>query len=226
MTGVIEMNFQTFIQQNKESFAPMFNPALTRDNTIDMDFSSSSDIYEGLGEFEMDAAILRKLRDAGALAGVGGYLEDRSVYEDTELFDGDAERCIHIGVDVFMPDGVSVYAPLDGEVHSFANRKMIGDYGPVIILRHRLNDYLFHTLYGHLSEASLDGLANGKVIARGDKIAEIGPRQFNGNWSPHLHFQLIEDMQEYQGDYPGVVREAELDYFKENCPDPFPLLVG
>jgi hypothetical protein len=33
-------------------------------------------------------------------------------------------------------------------------------------------------------------------------------------------------MQEYQGDYPGVVREADLDYFKENCPDPFPLLVG
>ena len=23
-----------------------------------------------------------------------------------------------------------------------------------------------------------------------------------------------------------MVREAELDYFKENCPDPFPLLVG
>ena len=91
---------------------------------------------------------------------------------------------------------------------------------------HRLNDYVFHTLYGHLSEASLDGLAIGKVIARGDKIAEIGPRQFNGNWPPHLRFQLIEDMQEYQGDYPGVVREAELDYFKENCPDPFPLLVG
>ena len=226
MTGVCEMNIRTFIEQNIESFAPLFNPALTRDNTIYMDLSSSNDAFEGLGEFEMDAAILRKLRDAGVLAGVGGYLENRSVYEETELFDGDAERCIHIGVDVFIREGVSVYAPLDGEVHSFANRKVVGDYGPVIILRHRLNDFVFHTLYGHLSEASLDGLADGKIIARGEKIAEIGPRQFNGNWPPHLHFQLIQDMQEYRGDYPGVVRPAELDFFKANCPDPFPLLVG
>ncbi len=219
------MNFQTFIQQNKGSFAPLFNPALTRDNTIDMDFSSANIEFDGLGEFEMDAAILHKLRDAGLVAGVGGYLENRSVYGDTDLFAGDTERCIHIGVDVFVPEGISVYAPLDGEVHSFANRKVAGDYGPVIILRHRLNDFVFHTLYGHLSEASLNGLAAGKVIARGEKFAEIGPRHINGNWPPHLHFQLIQDMQEYQGDYPGVVRPAELDFFKENCPDPFPLLV-
>jgi len=219
------MNFQTFIQQNKGSFAPLFNPALTRDNTIYMDFSSANSEFVGLGEFEMDAAILHKLRDAGLVAGVGGYLENRSVYGDTDLFAGDTERCIHIGVDVFVPEGISVYAPLDGEVHSFANRKVAGDYGPVIILRHRLNDFVFHTLYGHLSEASLNGLAAGKVIARGEKFAEIGPRQINGNWPPHLHFQLIQDMQEYQGDYPGVVRPAELDFFKENCPDPFPLLV-
>jgi len=220
------MNFETIIQQNRGSFAPIFNPALTRDNTIEMDFSSSSAVYDGLGEFEKDAAILRRLRDAGVLAGVGGYLENRAMYEETELFDGDAERCIHIGVDVFMPDGVSVYAPLDAEVHSFANRKIIGDYGPVIILRHRLDDFVFHTLYGHLSVDSLDGLTDGKVIAGGDKIAEIGPRQFNGNWPPHLHFQLILDMQKYRGDYPGVVRPAELDFYKENCPDPSPLLVG
>ena len=219
------MNLETFIQQYRDSFAPVFNPVLTRDNTVYMDFSSLNAVYEGLGEFEMDAAILRKLRDAGALAGVGGYLENRSVYEETELFDDDAERCIHIGVDVFMPDGVSVYAPLDAEVHSFANRKMIGDYGPVIILQHRVDEFVFHTLYGHLSEDSLHGLTDGRVIARGEKIAEIGPRQINGNWPPHLHFQLIQDMQEYRGDYPGVARPTELEYFKENCPDPSPLLV-
>ena len=59
------MNFPTFIQQNKGSFAPLFNPALTRDNTIYMDFSSANIEFTGLGEFEMDAAILHKLRDAG-----------------------------------------------------------------------------------------------------------------------------------------------------------------
>lgn len=220
------MTFEDFIEQNRTAFAPMFEPVLTAQNTIYMELSTSSNDFEGLGEFEMDAAILHKLRDTGALAGVGGYLENRSVYEDTELFDGDTERSIHIGVDIFMREGTAIYAPLDGEVHSFANRKVEGDYGPVIILRHRLHDFEFHTLYGHLSETSLEGLIDGKTISQGEQFAEIGPRLTNGNWTPHLHFQLIQDLQDYRGDYPGVVRSEDLEFFKLNCPDPNALIVS
>ena len=178
-----------------------------------------------MGEDELDQAILQKLAAAGAIAGVGGYLENRSVYRDTELFQGDEERCIHVGVDVFMPARTTLYAPFDGEVQSFANRQLSGDYGPVIILRHRLDDFEFHSLYGHLSEDSLDGLSAGKIFAAGEKLADIGPRPFNGNWPPHLHFQLIRDMQNNRGDYPGVVRPADLDFYQQNCPDPSALLV-
>ena len=84
----------------------------------------------------------------------------------------------------------------------------------------------FHSLYGHLALASLDGLREGKAIRAGEVIASIGARPLNGNWPPHLHFQLIRDMQGNRGDYPGVVRPAELDYYRENCPDPRPLLVN
>lgn len=202
----------------------MFEPRLTADNTIYMELSGNERI-EFEDEAELDAAVFRKIGEAGAIAGVGGYLENRSVYRDTELFQGDTERCIHIGVDVFMPAGAVIYAPLSGEVQSFANRAVEGDYGPVIILRHELQGFEFHTLYGHLSEASLDGLRDGKSIAQGDRFAEIGPRQVNGNWTPHLHFQLIRDMQGHHGDYPGVVRPRDLDYYKLNCPDPNPLIV-
>ena len=190
-----------------------------------MDLSSSNREFDGLGEAEMDLAILEKLASADAVAGVGGYLENRSVYKDTDLFQGDEERCIHIGVDVFMPAGTVVYAPLDGEVQSFANRQVYGDYGPVIILRHRLDDFEFHSLYGHLSESSLEGLSEGRTFGAGEAVAEIGPRPVNGNWPPHLHFQLIRDMQGYHGDYPGVVRPLDLDFFRENCPDPSGLIV-
>ena len=141
------------------------------------------------------------------------------------MFQGDAERSIHIGVDVFMPAGTRIYAPLDGQVHSFANRQVHGDYGPVIILRHELEDSVFHTLYGHLSEDSLDDLSDGKPVRAGEKLAEIGARPRNGNWVAHLHFQLIEDMQDFCGDYPGVVRPAEVDFYRRNCPDPTPLLL-
>jgi len=219
------MNLQSLIEANRDAFVPMFEPALSAGNTTYMELSDSGR-FAGLAEAEIDAAVFRQIEQAGAVAGVGGYLENRSIYKNTELFQGDAERCIHIGVDVFMPEGTPVYAPLDGEVHSFANRAVAGDYGPVIILRHRLRDFEFHTLYGHLGLASLDGLCEGKAIAQGQRFAEIGPRPINGNWTPHLHFQLIRDMQGIRGDYPGVVRPAELDFYRENCPDPMPLLVA
>jgi murein DD-endopeptidase MepM/ murein hydrolase activator NlpD len=219
------MNLETILQQNIDSFASIFQPALNTQNIIPMDLTSANHEWSGLNEAQLDAAIQKKIDDAGAIAAVGGYLEDRNMYKDTELFQNDEQRSIHIGVDVFMPAGIALYAPLDGEVHSFANRRLSGDYGPVIILRHQLGDTVLHSLYGHLAESSLGNLSAGKKVARGEKIAAIGPRPVNGNWPPHLHFQIIHDMQGYQGDYPGVVRPAELEFFKQNCPDPWSLLV-
>jgi len=220
------MDLETFIQRQRGAFRPIFDPVLTADNTLFMELSSSSGGLEHLDATQQDAEIFRRIDTAGALAGIGGYLENRSVYKDTALFAGDAERSIHIGVDVFMPAGTPLYAPLDGEVHSFANRQVDGDYGPVIILRHELEGTVFHTLYGHLSEDSLDGLVDGKPVRAGDKLAAIGARPRNGNWVAHLHFQLIEDMQDFHGDYPGVVRPAEVEFFRRNCPDPTPILLG
>jgi len=125
-----------------------------------------------------------------------------------------------------MPAGCPVFSPLDGVVHSFANRELGGDYGPVIILRHELEAMEFHSLYGHLSQQSLQGLYEGKTITAGERIAWLGVRPGNGDWPPHLHFQLIRDMQNHRGDYPGVVRADELDFYRQNCPDPTPLLIA
>ena len=220
------MDLETFIRLHRDAFTPVFDPVLTADNTFHMELSSSGNGLEDLDEDRQDAEIFRRIEAAGAIAGVGGYLENRSVYKDTELFQGDAERSIHIGVDVFMPAGTVIHAPLGGEVHSFANRQVHGDYGPVIILRHEIEGTVFHTLYGHLSEDSLAGLSDGKAVRAGEKLAEIGARPRNGNWVAHLHFQLIHDMQDYRGDYPGVVRPAEVEYYRLNCPDPTTLLLA
>jgi murein DD-endopeptidase MepM/ murein hydrolase activator NlpD len=220
------MTLDNLLAQNQSAFTALFDPPLTAANTVAMDLSSSSHEFDGLGEAELDQAILHKIASAGAVAGVGGYLENRSLYQDTDLFQGDAERCIHVGIDVFMPAGTAIHAPLDSVVQSFANRQVDGDYGPVIILRHLLDGIEFHTLYGHLAEASLDGLYDGKPLSAGDVFAAIGPRPVNGNWPPHLHFQLIRDMQGKRGDYPGVVRADELAFYRDNCPDPMALLVS
>ncbi len=224
------MNLADLIKQNLGDFSAMFRPELSVENTKVMSLSDPENELDGaslatMSLVSIDEQIFNQIKSVGAIAGVGGYLEKRSIYENTELFQGDAERCIHIGVDVFMPAGTPIFAPLDCEVQSFANRQVTGDYGPVMILRHRLAGEVFHSLYGHLSISSLDGLVEGRSFVQGEPIAEIGDRSVNGNWTPHLHFQLIKDMQGKQGDYPGVVRAADLDFYRDNCPDPNVLIL-
>ena len=113
------MNLDTFLAENLSKFGPMFDPPLTPTNCVSMDLSSSSQEFTGLTETALDLAILNKLESTGAIAGVGGYLENRSLYKDTDLFQGDAERSIHVGVDVFMPAGTVIYSPLAGQVQFY-----------------------------------------------------------------------------------------------------------
>jgi hypothetical protein len=42
----------------------------------------------------------------------------------------------------------------------------------------------------------------------------------NGNWVPHLHFQLMLSLLEYENDFPGVALKSEIDFWKAICPNP------
>lgn len=156
----------------------------------------------------------------------GGYGEDRSLYTQA-LFapEGDEPRTVHLGVDVFAPAGAAVYTPLSGRVHSSRINDNPGDYGPTIILEHTpIAGLTFHTLYGHLDRDSLKGLKPGTAFMAGEKIAELGTKRENGGWPPHLHFQIILEIGNAKGDYPGVCKRSERDHWLSICPDPGPLL--
>jgi murein DD-endopeptidase MepM/ murein hydrolase activator NlpD len=156
----------------------------------------------------------------------GGYGEDRGVYSQV-LFapEGVEPRTVHLGLDVFAPAGTDVFTPLSGRVHSSRINDAEGDYGPTIILEHApVAGLKFHTLYGHLSRDSLKGLKPGTAFMAGEKIADLGTKRENGGWAPHLHFQIILDIGDAKGDYPGVCRRSERDHWLSICPDPGPLL--
>ncbi|MBC7722657.1 MAG: peptidoglycan DD-metalloendopeptidase family protein, partial [Pedobacter sp.] len=102
---------------------------------------------------------------------------------------------------------------------SFAFNNNYGDYGATIILQHELDGVTFYTLYGHLSIKDLDNLYKGKSIAKGDLIAHFGIPEENGQWPPHLHFQVINDMENMVGDYPGVCKLSERELYLANCPN-------
>jgi murein DD-endopeptidase MepM/ murein hydrolase activator NlpD len=162
-----------------------------------------------------------KLKETNSRYGIGGYLEHRMLYARSPLFDtGDEPRRLHLGIDIWAEAGVPVYAPLDGTVHSFQDNHNFGDYGPTIILQHNLGGLTLYSLYGHLSRESLNGLAVGRPIAKNQKIAELGNSAENGHWPPHLHFQLMFDMEGWVGDYPGVARFSEKEKHLQNIPDP------
>jgi len=165
--------------------------------------------------------IQQVLQTAGATYGIGGYNEHRTIYSRSEVFNDATEpRRLHLGIDIWGKEGTPVYAPLDGTIHSFAFNDHYGDYGATIILQHTQQDPAFHTLYGHLSLQDLEGLYEGKTVQKGEVLGHFGGPTENGHWPPHLHFQLITNMEGWKGDYPGVCKFSEREKYLDNCPNP------
>jgi len=133
---------------------------------------------------------------------------------------GAEPRRLHLGIDIWGKPHSKVMAPLDGIVHSFAFNNAFGDYGATIIFTHNLNGETFYTLYGHLSLNSIKNIQEGDHIKKSDVFAEFGIPFENGQWPPHLHFQIILDMEGNKGDYPGVCKYSEKEKYLSNCPDP------
>jgi murein DD-endopeptidase MepM/ murein hydrolase activator NlpD len=192
---------------------------LSATNTDKMDLDvTDAEIFEEFVE--------NHLSQNNAKVAFGGYLEVRNLYRRSENFKDNLtdERNIHIGLDLWIKAGTSVLSALDGKIHSFQNNIEFGDYGPTIIIEHEIDGCTFYTLYGHLSLESLDGKSEGQLVKKGEKIAELGKPPINGDYAPHLHFQIIKDIQNKKGDYPGVCSEKEREFYQENCPDPNLLL--
>jgi murein DD-endopeptidase MepM/ murein hydrolase activator NlpD len=156
----------------------------------------------------------------------GGYNEERNLYKRSLVFKNSKteERNIHIGLDLWIKAGTKVLAAIDGKVHSFQNNTDLGDYGPTIILEHTIEGQIFYTLYGHLSLESIDKLEIGTFFSKGEQLATLGYAPINGNYAPHLHFQIIKDIEGNFGDYPGVCSKSKREFYLKNCPDPNLLL--
>jgi murein DD-endopeptidase MepM/ murein hydrolase activator NlpD len=169
------------------------------------------------------AYIRQKIKNANALYGIGGYAEYRSIYNRIAVFDnvlGTEPRRLHIGIDIWGDAGTPVYAFMGGMIHSFAFNNQFGDYGATLILLHQLDGIPFYSLYGHISLNDINNIQAGQYVTRGEEIAHFGEPSENGNWPPHLHFQLIYDIEMKRGDYPGVCAYGEKDKYLMNCPDP------
>ncbi len=230
--------FISLLKAHQHDFHPVVPFNAATDKLLRLDFTSAntelvSDILNDTKKFTN--WVERKLKTAEARYGIGGYGELRTVYANSRVFDalpslpgegqgvrlGEAEpRRLHLGTDIWGKPHTAVMAPLDGIVHSYAFNNQFGDYGTTLILSHSLEGFSFYTLYGHLSLNSIKNSQEGERIEKGEVVAEFGIPSENGQWPPHLHFQIILDIGEWKGDYPGVAKLSEKEIWMANSPDP------
>lgn len=191
--------------------------SISNQELFDIDMSDSKAV---------EVFIENHLQKNNAKVAFGGYNEERNLYKSSVIFNDDKneERNIHIGMDLWIKAGTPVLAALDGEVYGFDFNTGKGNYGPTIILKHTIENEIFYSLYGHLSIESIEQIEQGALFKKGETVATLGHSSVNGGYAPHLHFQIIKNIEDYSGDYPGVCCKKDLAYYLENCPDPNLLL--
>lgn len=198
------------------SAGPAFQPVIETDGrviVVDLSVDSAllADAPRPTTVDTLGATIDAAMAAAGTGFAYGRWGERRDLY-DSPHFAGEnpqQRRDVHLGVDVFCAAGTPVRAPRAARVQALANNARELDYGPVVILEHDGNAGPYYTLYGHLSLDTLDGLESGRALAAGEPFARVGSPPENGNWPPHLHFQLILDLQGLGTEYPGVAAQND-----------------
>ncbi len=222
-----ETEFKNWSGQNEFRLTELF-PVIDRNEAYLLDLSVSSKWLGQQADFDdlelFQFKIDRLQRNHPEKIMAGGYLEPRTVYTTSEYGrignNGTENRTIHLGLDFWLPAGTTVNALLDGEVVTSVNDAGDKEYGGLIILKHKTDSFEFYTLYGHLSVASIQNKNVGQSITKGENIGYLGHPEENGNWAPHLHFQVMLSMLGYTIDFPGVCYFNQIEVWKSVCPDP------
>jgi murein DD-endopeptidase MepM/ murein hydrolase activator NlpD len=222
-----KMELVQLLKAHAAEFVPVvpFDPAIDKLAHMDMTISNKKLSPEMLNDIHaFNEFITLELKIKSARYGIGGYAEHRTIYSGSPVFDAaspdDEPRRFHLGIDIWGQPLTPVITPINGIVHSFGNNDNFGDYGATIILVHNIEGTSFYTLYGHLSLNSIKNIREGDRFNKGDVLGEFGIPSENGHWPPHLHFQVINNIGAWQGDYPGVCKFSEREAWLANCPDP------
>jgi 4-aminobutyrate aminotransferase-like enzyme/Ser/Thr protein kinase RdoA (MazF antagonist) len=207
-----------------QSFRSILGKPITPKNSIILDLGIGSTELGNVDEFSDTAHFTHQIfsRLTNEQVAIGQYNEARPIYlGDMFAVSHHERRTIHIGIDVFDHAGTPIFAPLEGRVYSTHDNKGDKDYGPTLILEHHsIPEITFYTLYGHLGESVLANWTVGQAVQAGDQIAVIGDYPLNGNWPPHVHFQIITDMLDNKVEFPGVVAPRYRNIWLSLSPNP------
>jgi 4-aminobutyrate aminotransferase-like enzyme/Ser/Thr protein kinase RdoA (MazF antagonist) len=178
---------------------------LERGRPAPVDLSPQADVLEA-GSWRHAAAVaevVERLRLDGAVP-VGRYGERRIVHDTGP---GPEEpRTVHLGADIFLPEGTVVRAPLPGRVLRAGDRELLLE----------LRDSGLRLRLAGLVPRDLDG-----EVAAGDELGPVAAPRAGQRLPAHLHVQLgVEELDELPGLVPASLAPAWLAL----CPDPTALL--
>ncbi|MCG6892108.1 MAG: hypothetical protein LJE65_00745 [Desulfobacteraceae bacterium] len=155
--------------------------------------------------------------------GFAGYLENRSsLLRDCPQMVEEG-RFFHLGLDILVPLGSALHAPLAAVVSGTGYEEGEGNFGGYVLLCHREpGAEPFYSLYGHLCPESLPD--DGRLLQAGQPFARIGDFHENGNWFYHTHLQILTEEALRRGYLSkGYAAEADLGVMNALCPSPVPL---
>ncbi len=219
------MNYPYIAYCDKVDIQPVFK-GLAGDPFI-LDLSHESPVFDKVDVLDQKA--FQKWLDsqmAGRFSwGLASYLEDRKRVLAQYPQMVEEERWYHLGLDVIVPLGTPLFAPLAATVAHSGYEEGDGNYGAHVLLCHESDAFeTFYSFYGHLNREKLP--EKGEKLHAGDPFAFIGDFHENGNWFYHTHFQVLTQRAVDQGYISkGYCAAEDLPVMDNLCPSPLSLFV-
>ncbi len=200
---------------------PLFGDLLKGEPYV-FDFSSKNPktLDYNLNNFqEFNEDIFNELKHSGKKWGIGKYLEERKNILRESINIINEKRNYHLGLDIIVPYNSVVFCPLDGYVHKLGKETQKGNYGGYLVLKHKIKNEIFYSLYGHLKTPHKVQL--GQEVLAGQELAIIGKESDSGGWFCHLHLQIITQkaMNEGYSEW-GYISKKLLPIVEEYFPNP------
>ena len=200
---------------------PLFGDLLKGEPYV-FDFSSKNPktLDYNLNNFqEFNEDIFNELKHSGKKWGIGKYLEERKNILRESINIINEKRIYHLGLDIIVPYNSVVFCPLDGYVHKLGKETQKGNYGGYLVLKHKIKNETFYSLYGHLKTPHKVQL--GQEVLAGQELAIIGKESDSGGWFCHLHLQIIthKAMNEGYSEW-GYISKKLLPIVEEYFPNP------
>ncbi|MDD9301973.1 MAG: peptidoglycan DD-metalloendopeptidase family protein [Desulfobacter sp.] len=214
------MKYPYIAYSDKIDIQPVFK-GLSNDPFI-VDLSCGSWVFDEVNILDQKAFqswLDRKMKDRFSW-GLASYMEDRRAVLASYPQMQAEQRFYHLGLDLIVPLGTPLHAPLDGVVQESAYEQGEGNYGGNVLICHESPAFdRFYSLYGHLNRERLP--APGTRLKAGDVFAWIGDFHENGNWFYHTHLQVFTQKGYDQGWVSkGYCAAEDIPKMDSICPSP------